>query len=170
MSKMCIWDFGWIAVSSTDILVLDFSKAFDKVSHNLLTHNLIHYSVKNEVNNWIQSFLADQRQAVVVEGTCSAFTPVKSGFPQGSVFGPCLFLVFINYLPQKLSKPMRLFADNTALIRHIYSLDNFVQRQKDLDPLTEWEECCLMSFYPMKCSYLPAEPHHCLHTLCMATH
>jgi hypothetical protein len=47
---------------------MDFSKVFDKVSHNLLINKLKHYGIRGKVNNWIESFLSGQTQAVIVEG------------------------------------------------------------------------------------------------------
>ena len=73
----------------TDMLVMDFAKAFDNVSHSLLTHKLQHYGITGSVNNWITSFLKDRRQAVVVDGATSAFVPGESGMPQESVLAPC---------------------------------------------------------------------------------
>ncbi len=52
----------------TDVLIMDFSKAFNKVSHNLLIHKLKHYGIRGKVNNWIESFLSGRTQAVIVEG------------------------------------------------------------------------------------------------------
>ena len=72
----------------TDVLVMDFSKAFDKVSHSLLIHKLNHYGIRGKTNTWIQNFLSDRTQAVVVDGETSNFISVESGVPQGSVLGP----------------------------------------------------------------------------------
>ena len=87
----------------TDILVLDFAKAFDKVNHSLLTHKLYQYGVQGQVLHWITDFLHDRRQAVVINGVRSDFVSVRSGVPRGSVLGPCLFLVYINDLPDTLT-------------------------------------------------------------------
>ena len=89
---------------------MDFAKAFDKVHHSLLVllHKLHHYGIRGEVSRWIGSFLFNRHltadQAVVVEGVRSDFhfVSVKSGVPQGSVFGPCMFLVYINQSSQLL--------------------------------------------------------------------
>ena len=87
----------------TDILITDFSKAFDKVNHSLLLHKLQHYGVQGTTTTWIANFLNNRCQAVVVSGASSHFVNVMSGVPQGSVLGPCLFLAYINDMPEKLS-------------------------------------------------------------------
>ena len=97
----------------TDLLILDFSKAFDKVSHSLLLHKLHHYGIRGDTNAWIKAFLTDRTQVVVVEGENSDPGKVESGVPQGSVLGPSLFLFYINDLPENLHSTVRLFADDT---------------------------------------------------------
>ncbi|KAL8579531.1 hypothetical protein ACOMHN_025484 [Nucella lapillus] len=141
----------------TDIVVLDFAKAFDKVNHSLLTHKLDHYGVRGDTNRWICNFLRDRKQAVVVEGSRSEFVQVKSGVPQGSVLGPCLFLAYINDLPSHVSSNARLFADDTAIDRPIRSDTDRRTLQEDLDALSEWETQWDMEFHPDKCSVLTVQ-------------
>jgi hypothetical protein len=61
----------------TDILVMEFSKAFDKVSHSLLLHKLHYYVIQSELNSWIQNFLSNQKQAVVLDGDKSDYVAVE---------------------------------------------------------------------------------------------
>jgi hypothetical protein len=61
----------------TDILVMDFSKAFDKFSHSLLLHKLHYYGIQSELNSWIQNFLSNRKQAVVLEGDKSDYVAVE---------------------------------------------------------------------------------------------
>ena len=65
--------------------------------------------------NWIQAWLTDRRQRVIVEGEISNWKPVLSGVPQGSVLGPILFLIFINDLDDDLSSKVLKFADDTSV-------------------------------------------------------
>ena len=60
----------------TDILVMDFSKAFDKVSHSLLLHKLHYYDIQGELNSWIQNFLSNRKQAIV-QGDKSDYVAVE---------------------------------------------------------------------------------------------
>ncbi|KAK2167742.1 hypothetical protein NP493_1264g00008 [Ridgeia piscesae] len=134
-----------------DTIVLDFEKAFDKVSHTLLVHKLRHYGIGGRLNAWIDSFLENRQQAVVVGGERSNFMPVDSGVPQGSVVGPCLFLLYINDLPIEIESKIRLFADDTLCSNTIKHKVDQKKLQKDLDSLTTWEKQWSMSFHPQKC-------------------
>ena len=142
--------------SQTDILVMDFSKAFDKVSHPRLVTKLKYYGIGGRTNRWVQSFLSGrtQRVIVVLEGEFSDDAEVLSGVPQGSVLGPCLFLFYINDLPESLVSNIRLFADDTIVYLTIHSDSDTQVLQRDLDKLAEWETLWKMEFHPDKCEVL----------------
>ena len=139
----------------TDVLIMDFAKAFDRVNHGLLLHKLQRYGVNSSTLTWIASFLKDRSQVVVVNGSSSSSVPVKSGVPQGSVLGPCLFLAFINDLPENLSSTSRLFADDTAVYGTVNNYVDAAELQQDLLRLEEWERNWEMMFHPAKCVTLP---------------
>ena len=103
--------------NQADMVILDFAKAFDRVNHSLLVHKLLHYGVQENVSKWIDAFLRDRKQAVVVNSSSSDLVDVRSGVPQGSFLGPALFLTYINYFPEQLTSLTRLFADDTAKYR-----------------------------------------------------
>jgi len=135
-----------------DVIVLDFSKAFDKVSHSLLVHKLRHYRIAEKTCRWIENFLLDRTQAVVVGGAKSDPIPVQSGVPQGSAVGPSLFVLYINDLPSGLASTVRLFADDTMCHNEIAVQADQHQLQEDLTKLASWEERWCMSFHPEKCT------------------
>ena len=74
-----------------DLIVLDFSKAFDTVPHQRLLTKLAHYGIQGDVHRWNHSWLTLHTQCVVVDGEASDFVRVKSGVPQGTVLGPLMF-------------------------------------------------------------------------------
>ena len=65
-----------------DVLIVDFSKAFDKVNHSLLLHKLQRYGVQGTTNTWIANFLNNRRQAAVVSSASSHFVNVGAGIAQ----------------------------------------------------------------------------------------
>ena len=105
----------------TDIITLDFAKAFDKVNHTKLIYKLKAHRVDVLTVEWIEAFLSSRSHVVVLDGTSSDTVPVTSGAPQGSVLGPALFLLYTNDLPDTVDSQVRLFADDTVLYRAIKS-------------------------------------------------
>ena len=140
----------------TDAILLDFSKAFDKVDHKLLISKINHSGIHGRLLSWLTSFLDHRVQHVVVDGCVSNSNPVLSGVPQGTVLGPLLFLIYINDIADNLSpgSSLRLFADDSLLYREIKSPIDSVILQKDLDSLQEWETLNKMEFHPGKCQLL----------------
>ena len=94
--------------NQTDIIVMDFSKAFDKVYHNKLIYKLSALGIHPLTTRWIKSYLQCRTQQVRIDGCTSDTLPVVSGVPQGSVLGPCLFLAYINDLPDSVKSKVRL--------------------------------------------------------------
>ncbi|MCG8034813.1 MAG: hypothetical protein JAZ03_21935, partial [Candidatus Thiodiazotropha taylori] len=134
-----------------DAILLDFSKAFDKVPHGRLAQKLHHYGIRGELLHWIESFLSGRHQQVLVEGQESPSAPVTSGVPQGSVLGPLLFLLYINDMPGKVASTSRLFADDSLLYRRIRTQQDASILQEDLRKLEKWETDWQMQFNPTKC-------------------
>ena len=137
-----------------DAILLDFSKAFDKVCHRKLVQKLHHYGIKGKLLNWIEHYLADRTQCVVVRGKSSPRTHVQSGVPQGTVLGPLLFLAYINDMPYSVSSSLALFADDSFLHKIIREVTDGRVLQKDLDELSVWETNWSMEFHPKKCKVL----------------
>ena len=71
--------------SQIDAVLLDFSRAFDKVPHHRLLQKLDHYGVRGQTSAWISASLSGRLQRVVCEGSTSAPAAVISGGPQGTV-------------------------------------------------------------------------------------
>jgi len=134
-----------------DMVVLDFSKAFDKVPHKRLLNKLWNYGIRGPTHKWIESFLVRRTQRVVVDGEQSDWADVLSGVPQGTVLGPILFLAYINDLPGTVSANTRLFADDCVIYRSIKSAHDCEGLQHDLDELQRWESNWCMQFNPEKC-------------------
>ena len=142
--------------SPVDVIYLDFQKAFDKVPHQRLVLKLKSHGMGNSIINWIEQWLKDRRQRVVVDGEVSSWKPVLSGLPQGSVLGPILFLIYINDLEEGVTGNILKFADDTKLFRKVKEIGDKKKLQDDIDKLVKWSEKWQMLFNFGKCK--------CLHT------
>ena len=133
---------------------MDFSKTFEKVDHQRLLLKLHRLGINDGVITWIQSFLSDITQCVVLGGEQSDSCSVLSGVPQWSVLGPCLFLVYINDMPESIQSSIRLFADDTIVYLIISNQSDCQTLQRDLSKLELWERELLMAFSPDKCEVI----------------
>ena len=77
----------------TDLIIMDFAKAFDKVPHKRLLHKLDYYGIRGSTHKWISSWLSGRSQQVVLDGQASDPVPVLSGVPQGSVFSLMIYQI-----------------------------------------------------------------------------
>ena len=107
---------------------------------------------RNKTSSWINAFLGNRKQVVVLDGAHSSQADVLSGVPQGTVLGPHLFLAYINDLPESLrTSGCRLFADDNLLYCIVNKACDNDKLQRDLSSLEEWEKW-QMSFSPSKCT------------------
>ena len=139
--------------SSVDVIYLDFQKAFDKVPHQRLI--LKAHGMGNSIINWIEQWITDRRQRVVVDGEASSWKSVLIGVPQGSVLGHILFLVYIGDLEEGVTGKILKLADDTKLFRQIKKIGE-KKLQDDIDKLVRWSDKWQMLFNFGK--------YKCLHT------
>ena len=76
----------------TDVIVMDFAKAFDKVPHKRLLYKLDFYGIRGSTHKWIDSWLSERSQKVVLDGRASDPVPVLSGVPQDRSWDRSYFL------------------------------------------------------------------------------
>ncbi|XP_072142509.1 probable RNA-directed DNA polymerase from transposon X-element isoform X3 [Dermacentor andersoni] len=135
----------------TDAVFLDFAKAFDKVPHQQLLLKLSLANVHPDILRWIEAFLSNRSQFVLINNSPSVSLPVTSGVPQGSVLGPLLFLIYINGLPLHVSCNIRMFADDCVVYQTITNMSDQISLQEDINRLQQWCDCWLMTLNPNKC-------------------
>ena len=141
--------------NDTDCIYLDYAKAFDKVDHALLIKKLSKYGIHPKIIKWIDSFLNDRTQQVVVDGQLSVAALIISGVPQGTVLGPILFLIFINDITFCVTNSViRCFADDTRIMKAISQTQDMPLLQQDLDRVTQWSIRNNMSLHEDKFEFL----------------
>ena len=149
---------NWVDEGSpVDVIYLDFQKAFDNVPHQRPILKLKSHGMGNSIIKWIEQWLTDRRQRVVVDGEVSSWKSVLSGMPQRSVLGPILCLVYINVLEERvIGKILKCVADDTKLFTKTKEIGDKQKLQDAIDKLVRWSEKWQMLFNFGKCK--------CLHT------
>ena len=134
--------YSFINLKRTVVAVfLDYSKAFDSISHYLLCYKLkkmFHFS--NGAIKFIYSYLSDRWQYVNYNGSCSSLQKVNFGVPQGSILGPLLFKLFINDIDSSLQfSSSILYADDTVILISGNDVNLLIsQLNQDLHNISEY--------------------------------
>ena len=140
-----------------DVLYLDFSKAFDKVPHKRLIQKLESYKFSKELIAWIQKWLEDRKQRVLIDGAYSEWRDVVSSIIQGSVLGPILFVIYINDIDNCLSDKEGIipkFADDTKVAKIVNNSQTAEEMQDIINKLEKWCKDWGMAFNAKKCCML----------------
>ena len=119
------------------LMLLDLSKAFDSVSHEILIKKLLKYNIDP---SWFQSYLSDRYQAVRAGNVVSSPRLVSYGVPQGSILGPILFLIYVNDIPDYVKGCLLVqYADDTQLVitGTIYNLTELIRQAEQILEMTK---------------------------------
>ena len=109
------------------------------------------------LNLWLNNYLVDRTQAVVVNGSESSIVPVKSGVPQGSVLGPLLLLIYIDDLPASVANllsKINLFADDVLLYHVVAQAADYASLQVATSLIDRWSTRNFLHFNILKCNYM----------------
>jgi hypothetical protein len=137
-----------------DVIYLDFQKAFDKVPHKRLLLKLGDLGIGGEIARWIEHWLEERKQRVVLNECSSEWIDVTSGVPQGSVLGPILFVMYINDLDEGIKNELWKFADDTKLMGKCSDLRGVADIREDLEKLCVWADKWQMAFNTEKCKVM----------------
>ena len=125
--------------NNADVIYLDFAKAFDKVDHALLLKKISQMGIHDKVLKWIEAFLTNRFQKVVINGESSSGAKVISGVPQGTVLGPLLFIIFINDIENVIKySNIKIFADDSKLCKSVKWDKDQYELQLDLNAVIKW--------------------------------
>lgn len=137
------------------LVLLDHSKAFDTVDHDILCSKLSHFfNFSRTSGRLIRSYLSDRSQSVFLGHETSSALPISRGVPQGSILGPLLFSCYANDLPQNLSYcKIHMYADDVQMYlgAKVGSLDEAAYRiNSDLDTVLVWASANGLCLNPLK--------------------
>jgi len=137
-----------------DVIYLDFQKAFNKVPHRRFVLKLEAHGIGGEILKWVENWLSERKQRVVLGGEFSEWRDTLSGVPQGSVLGPLLFIIYINDIDDQINSSLLKFADDTKIYFKVNSPENIETLREDLCKLVSWSKEWQMLFNIEKCKVM----------------
>ena len=144
---------------NTDIIFIDFAKAFDKINHAILFDKMSILGIDTQTINWTRSFLENRTFSVKVNTSMSTSMSIVSGIPQGTVLGPLLYNIYAYDIRKYTTNKLVSYADDTKLFKHISNdtqkreLD-ILSLQRDIDGIFKWACENKMTINISKCVHL----------------
>ena len=135
------------------VVFLDIRKAFDSVDHKILLHKMkTQFGLTSIELGWFESYLMNREQVCNINGQSSSPKTIITGVPQGSILGPLLFLLYINDLPECLSKTTpRLYADDTQIFASSTVYADLIEKlNSDLNKISKWLAINKLQHHPTK--------------------
>lgn len=149
--QQCLEEGGQV-----DVIYTDFSKAFDKVNHQLLLNKLDSLGVGGSALKWFESYLTGRTQRVKILNSLSDTVEVTSSVVQGSHCGPILFSLFVNDIATDLNVDSSMYADDLKASTQIKSIDDCINLQRNIDIISDFskknglvlniDKCAIMTF------------------------
>lgn len=133
-------------------LFIDFSKVFDSTAHQRLLFKLSHYRLNGHIKNWMEAFLINRLQRVMLRNGVSKWNKVISGVPEGSILGQVLFVLnFVYELPSSVVSTAKLFANGTEHYGQNIISANCEMLPNDLNTLPAWSRLWFLRINALKC-------------------
>ena len=134
----------------TNLLILDFSKAFDCVAHRRLLLKLDYYGIRGQTLDWLQAWLLNTLW-IEHKWPLRAIIALNPRFyqesPREQSLSPC-FSLYVNDMGSKISSNLKLLADDMLLYAVIHNQTDALSLQSDLDKLVAWSQIWQMNFHP----------------------
>lgn len=151
----CFLSDAWGSIAEgkqLDTVYTDYSSAFTSVSHKLLLFKMKQsFNVTDRAYSWLESYLSNRSQRVVINGKQSPWAPVLSGVPEGSICGPLLFTCFTADIPLHVKSGCTMYADDVKLHKLVRCEDDARALQSDIDSLAHWSRTWKLRLNPTKC-------------------
>ncbi len=113
-------------------IFLDLSKTFNTLDHDILLYKIKNYGINGASFKLMESYIKNRKQYVEIEGIDSEMSTLTTGIPQDSIFGPPLFIIFINDIANSSKLfDFVIYADDTTLLT---TLEIVIRNTNDLAP------------------------------------
>ena len=140
--------------NEVDLVYINFQKAFDSVPHQRLFGTIAYYRNQGKSHQWSQDILFGRKQRVVINESSPKGASVGSGFPQGSVVGPLLFIKFVNSMFNCVSSKIYLYAGDARKCRAVKNIEDEAQFKNNFNKLWNWTQGSFLRFNFSNCHQL----------------
>ena len=141
-------------------LFIDFRKAFDTVSHQILLKKMCASGISGDFLSYIESYLSDRLQSTIINGIESTCQPVEFGVPQGSLIGPPSFSINVNDMSESVDCDLDQLADDSTAYTTGENTDLVLQDlQHSVTQLESYSKKNSLTIHPDKCKVLVLSKH-----------